>query len=363
MASSLTHEQRARRYLQASMSAGYAHQTPEAKQAAGELMAAHERAYSRVREHALAGADRDFDQALTPGEREHQRHLRTTEGLQEGDVQRIRNELRSNGQDGHRRAGTPRNRAKSGASAGPRAAQRAAAAGAGAAASVTGTGGNTFMYLIGVAIFLSLVYLLVAGKGTQAVTGIVHTFVGAAGTFIRAEPKNGLSADPLVAAEKAFGTSLGNTTTNSAGGTVETRAPGAPASPYAPAHGAALTGNKGQFAKALAGLTGLNSTVVNAWLNHEQGSSTVEGGNNWLNVETGGPGGGSGPYSPTAKYVERMTPVQAAAYTANWLRKNQPSILAARGQSAAAQVAAIENSGWAESHYGHEPAPAFLSAG
>lgn len=120
-------------------------------------------------------------------------------------------------------------------------------------------------------------------------------------------------------------------------------------------------GNKTAFAKAFAAATGLNEQVIMAWLNHEQGSSTVEGGNNWLNIETGSRGG-SGPHSPEARYVESLSPEAAAQYTANWLRKNIPSITNSAGHSPAEQVLAIENSGYAASHYEHLSPSAFLAA-
>lgn len=120
--------------------------------------------------------------------------------------------------------------------------------------------------------------------------------------------------------------------------------------------------NKSLFVKELAKLTGLKRSVVEAWVNHEQPDSTVGGGNNWLNVETGGPGGGAGPSSGTADYVEGLSPQRAAAYTAAWLRRNQPTIIDARSKSAGEQVEAIEQSGFAETHYYHQSPELFLSA-
>jgi hypothetical protein len=189
-----THEARARRYLQASMHAGYTGLPPEHREAYEQQMRAHERAYSRVREHALAGADRDFDQPLTPGEREHQRHLRTHEGLQEHDVHRIRGELRNpRGQERH--VASRSRRRGAGAGAGPRAAAAAAGAAGGA---IPGIGGNTGMYLLGVGLLLCLLYLLIYGKGAHAITGIVNTLVGGVDAFVR-------PIDPLAKLETALG--------------------------------------------------------------------------------------------------------------------------------------------------------------
>ena len=133
--------------------------------------------------------------------------------------------------------------------------------------------------------------------------------------------------------------------------------------PSIPAAGSRPMGaNKAKFAELLAQHTGMSTRVIRAWLNHEQGATSVEGGNNWLNVETGGPGGGTGPYGATAKYVERLSLDAAALFTAQWLAHNQPSILESRGHGEAAEAQAIINSGWAESHYGYESPAAFLSA-
>jgi hypothetical protein len=118
--------------------------------------------------------------------------------------------------------------------------------------------------------------------------------------------------------------------------------------------------NKTEFARYLAEYTGLSSQFLLAWINHEQGASTVEGGNNWLNVETGEPGGGSGPYGASAKWVERHTPKQAAMIESQWLRANLPQLLNAR--SAAEAVEILEHSGYAESHYGNQSPATFLSA-
>jgi hypothetical protein len=118
--------------------------------------------------------------------------------------------------------------------------------------------------------------------------------------------------------------------------------------------------NKQEFAKYLAEYTGLPVKFLGAWINHEQGNSTVEGGNNWLNIETGGPGGGSGPYGATAKWAERHSPKQAALIEAEWLKHNLPQLL--RAKSASEAVSILENSGYAESHYGNESPEKFLSA-
>jgi hypothetical protein len=195
--SSLTREKRARRYLQASMSAGYTGLPAEHREAYEQQMRAHERAYPGVRAHALAGASSDFDKPLSAGEREHQRALRDREGLQHADVLRMRRELRGERAPGRRpapaRSSDPR-------TAGPRAARAAAGAAGGAIASATGGTGGTITYLIGVMLALSLFYLLVAGKGAGVITGIVNALVGGVRAFVA-------PVDPIRSLEGALGAS------------------------------------------------------------------------------------------------------------------------------------------------------------
>ena len=193
MASSLTPQKRARRYLQASMSAGYTGLPAEHREAYEDQMRSHERAYPGVREHALAGADSDFDKPLAAGEREHQGKLRERAGMQHADVLRVRRELRG----GSTPRGAPARRR--GRLAGPRVAKAAAGAAGGALSEVTG-GGSTFMYFIGVLLLLSLAYLLLSekGKGPQLVTGIIGTLVGGVRAFVA-------PVDPIASLEKGLG--------------------------------------------------------------------------------------------------------------------------------------------------------------
>jgi hypothetical protein len=120
-----------------------------------------------------------------------------------------------------------------------------------------------------------------------------------------------------------------------------------------------LTGDQQTFGATLAKLSGLSPTFVDAWLLHEQpaGQPSAPGSNNWLNVGYTD----SGPDS-TYYQIAGLSPAAAAAATWQWLQTNQPSIAAAAGKSLSAQVAALENSGWASSHYGNESASQFLSA-
>jgi murein DD-endopeptidase MepM/ murein hydrolase activator NlpD len=201
VAKSLTREQRARRYLQASQSAGYTGLPAEQREAYEAQQRSHERAYPRVREHALAGADSDFDRPLRAGEREHQRHLRSQEGLQHSEVLRIRRELRGE-RAAPRRRSTSSGRGSSGTFAGPRVARAAAGGAAGAVATAAGGGGNIFLYVVGLILGLSLIYLLVSekGKGPALVTGIVNTIAGGVRAFVA-------PVDPIAHIETALGAS------------------------------------------------------------------------------------------------------------------------------------------------------------
>ena len=191
MAKSMTSEHRARRYLQASMKAGYTSMPREHREAYEAQMRAHEHAYPGVREHALAGADQDFDKPLAAGEREHQAHLRDQEGLQHADVLRIRRELRNpNADDGDQRP--RRSRA---ALLTPR--QAAQAAVDPLKAAISGKG-SLFLQIAGYILGLSLVYLLLAGKDIpEALKGVSSIVIGAAKTFIA-------PVDPITAFEGAI---------------------------------------------------------------------------------------------------------------------------------------------------------------
>ena len=106
-----------------------------------------------------------------------------------------------------------------------------------------------------------------------------------------------------------------------------------------------------EFAAYFSKYTGLSPKVVAHWLLAEQplGSAASANSNDWLNVEAGASGAGVG--SSEEKRIGAMSPNKAARATAEWIEKNQPSILASAGHSEATQYAAIERSGFAESHY------------
>jgi hypothetical protein len=220
--SRLTRNARARRYLQASMEAGYTGMPAEYRDAKRSLMREHERAYPGVREHALAGARKHFDEPLGAGEREHQLHLRREAGLETPDVERIRRELEGGGSA---RRATQRGRS-SGRST-PR------AAGLVGDVATGGSGGNIVLYFIGGALFLSLIYLLLKGGesgGGKLITGVVGVVTGGVRAFIA-------PVDPIAHLEGALGASPITSSPSASSGTP---APSSPSS-MAPA-GAATDG-------------------------------------------------------------------------------------------------------------------------
>ena len=128
-----------------------------------------------------------------------------------------------------------------------------------------------------------------------------------------------------------------------------------------------LTSDQQQFAGRLAADTGLNAGVVSAWMLAEENggaaqSRQAQNNNDWLNIG----------YTDSATYGSSdsvwSNPITAADATAGWLKGQNTiagygpassgvqAILAAASQSPAAQIAAIQGSGWASSGYPDLPA-------
>ncbi len=123
-----------------------------------------------------------------------------------------------------------------------------------------------------------------------------------------------------------------------------------------------LTSNQQQFASTLSADTGLSPSVVSAWLLAEESGSAAQarqsaGNNDWLNIgytDSGTYGASDSVWSD---------PVTAANATASWLQGEDSvagygtasagvqSILSSVGQSPAAQIQAIQNSGWSSGGY------------
>jgi hypothetical protein len=121
-----------------------------------------------------------------------------------------------------------------------------------------------------------------------------------------------------------------------------------------------LNANQSAFAGELAKQTGLDPTVIGAWLLSEEPASASQapnGANNWLNIgafDSGDWAGGSN--------AVWDNPITAADATAAWLHGADSlgigaaspgiqGILQSVGGSAQQQIQAIQGSGWASSGY------------
>jgi hypothetical protein len=123
-----------------------------------------------------------------------------------------------------------------------------------------------------------------------------------------------------------------------------------------------LTTDQQQFAARLAANTGLDPSVISAWLLAEESggaaqSRQAQNNNDWLNIG----------YTDSATYGSSdsiwSNPITAADATAGWLKGQNTipgygtassgiqAILGTAGQPASAQIAALQNSGWASSGY------------
>jgi hypothetical protein len=123
-----------------------------------------------------------------------------------------------------------------------------------------------------------------------------------------------------------------------------------------------LTSGQQQFASTLSAETGLNPNVVSSWLLAEESGGAAQsrqaaGNNDWLNIGYTG----SGTYGSTDSVWS--DPTTAANATAAWLGGQDSipgygtastgvqSILSSVGQTPAAQIQAIQSSGWSSGGY------------
>ena len=123
-----------------------------------------------------------------------------------------------------------------------------------------------------------------------------------------------------------------------------------------------LTSDQQQFASRLAAQTGLDPSVVSAWLLAEESggaaqSRQAQSNNDWLNIG----------YTDSGTYGSAdsvwSNPITAADATAGWLKGQNTipgygnassgiqAILNTAGQPASVQISALQNSGWASSGY------------
>jgi hypothetical protein len=129
-----------------------------------------------------------------------------------------------------------------------------------------------------------------------------------------------------------------------------------------PAASSMLTSGQQQFASRLAASTGLSPGVVTAWLLAEENGGAAQsrqaaGNNDWLNIG----------YTDAGTYGSAdsvwSNPITAADATAGWLKGQDTipgygtasagvqGILNTVGQSPAAQIYALQHSGWASGGY------------
>jgi hypothetical protein len=98
----MTREEAARRYLESSRAASAAGRGSERESIEHDTQERLRRRHPGVHEHALVGADEDFDQPLARNEREHQRHLQKQAGLTNPQLRARRAQLRSSDYGRHK---------------------------------------------------------------------------------------------------------------------------------------------------------------------------------------------------------------------------------------------------------------------
>ncbi|HET9125923.1 MAG TPA: hypothetical protein VFN65_13670 [Solirubrobacteraceae bacterium] len=173
----------------------------------------------------------------------------------------------------------------------------------------------------------------------------------------------------LVGGSTSFASSVAPTTTSGSGSSFTSLLSSAVGTPATgggaglpPATGTMLTSGQRQFASRLAADTGLDSGVVSAWLlAEESGGAAVArqsaNNNDWLNIG----------YTDSGTYGSAdavwSSPTTAADATAGWLKGQNTipgygtassgiqAILQTAGQAPAAQISALQSSGWASSGY------------
>jgi hypothetical protein len=172
------------------------------------------------------------------------------------------------------------------------------------------------------------------------------------------------AAAPVASAASVPGAPAAGASFASALAQARAQAPAAPGQPAAlPAHAAQeMTPGQQAFASQLAAQTGLDPGVVSAWMLAEESGGAAQarerqGNFNWLNIGWTD----SGRYGTNGAVWS--DPVAAANATAGWLKGQDTiagygrasagvqAILQTAGQPPAAQIAALQRSGWASSGY------------
>jgi hypothetical protein len=175
------------------------------------------------------------------------------------------------------------------------------------------------------------------------------------------DPATAGSATQSTTSPSSTGQTFAATLQQAQGVGMSTGVAGTSASLPAAAAGKMTTGQQ-QFASRLAADTGLDAGVIGAWLLAEENGSAAASrqaanNNDWLNIgytDSGTYGSGDSIWSD---------PTAAADATAGWLKGQNTipgygtasggiqAILSTAGQTPQAQIAAIQNSGWASSGY------------
>lgn len=189
----LSKREAARRYLQADMAAGYTGQSSERAEIYRETQRRLVKEHgSSLPVHAIVGTARDFDEALTAGEREHQRFMQRSKlrDSSPAGVAAARRDFRAEGSTGGR---APRRGPSSSPRARPRAALRAGASGARGYArarrQITGSSGiagtgSIALEALGVGVGLALLYLVLSPNGSKAFASLLSGITSAVRVLI-----------------------------------------------------------------------------------------------------------------------------------------------------------------------------------
>jgi hypothetical protein len=206
----LTRQQRARAYIGDSMAASYTSLPGEAREAREARMAEHRRRYPDVVDHALAGSDAMFDRPLTAGEREHQRHMRDQAGLNHGQILEMRKHVKDELAEPPSRARRTGAAARGAARAGARAGRTYIRSEAAPKLSVS-SGGSITLQIAGVAIGLSLLYLVLSQGGSRGLSTLLNGVTGTVRGLIEGKDpllSSGGAASEASQAAKSRGSSV-----------------------------------------------------------------------------------------------------------------------------------------------------------
>lgn len=178
------------------MAASYTGLPGEAKEAHQGTMRQLERKHPGVKEHAIVGSDQDFDKPLRAGEREHQGYMRQREGMTHGQVLERRKAIRGGGTKPTRPKPSNRRAVGAGARAGRSYYRGRSAIRQTGIPSAAQSTGSLVMEAVGIAIGLSLLYLILneKGKGPLALSTLFKGLESAVKIFINpVDPLKALS--------------------------------------------------------------------------------------------------------------------------------------------------------------------------